>query len=242
MPLDGSAPPKRSRPAPEDEFQAAFSPDGSIVFHAVRERHRAAATCTRSRPPEASGPASRADAQQPRAALSPDGRSLLYRVGRPGRQHGAGHATPLGDTGWDSLTPVFSAPLDHPGGGDWSPMALGAMGGGTPHSSRERGRSGQRVLAEIGPQPRPSTLAAEGVHRTVYYSGARDYGTLHVIHVVPWKAGRSARRLIPEGPTYQDVPGSPSASWETSSTLCWPTGRAHPARGALRKESSAAGR
>jgi eukaryotic-like serine/threonine-protein kinase len=204
MPLDGSAPPEALSTGPEDEFQASFSPDGKhIVFHAVvsgsqRDMYQvpfAGGKRTRITVPTQNNLAPR---------ISPDGRSLLYTVwGDQGDNTVRAMRRPPGDTGWDSLTAVFSVPSITPGGGDWSPDGRWvSWAEGRRILRANADGSSQRVLAEFGPNLAPFYTRWKGDSRTVYYSGVRNDGT-YVIDAVPAEGGVVREAAHSEGPTYQ---------------------------------------
>jgi Tol biopolymer transport system component len=204
MPLDGSAPPEAISTGPEDEFQASFSPDGKhLVFHAVvsgsqRDVYQvpfAGGKRTRIALPTLNNLAPR---------ISPDGRSLLFTVwGDQGDNTVRAMRRPAGDTGWDSLTPVFSVPSITPGGGDWSPNGRWvSWAEGRRILRADADGNNQRVLADVGPDLAPFYTRWKADSRLVYYSGVRNDGT-YVIEAVPVEGGTPREAAHSEGPTYQ---------------------------------------
>jgi eukaryotic-like serine/threonine-protein kinase len=204
MPLDGSAPPEPISTGPEDEFQASFAPDGKhILFHAVvsgsqRDVYQvpfAGGKRTRIALPTLNNLAPR---------ISPDGRSLLFTVwGDQGDNTVRAMRRPPGDTGWDSLTPVFSLPSITPGGGDWSPNGRWVSWvEGRRILRADADGSNQRVLVDVGPDFAPFYTRWKGDSRTVYYSGVRNDGT-YVIGAVSAEGGAAHEVAHSEGPTYQ---------------------------------------
>jgi Tol biopolymer transport system component len=204
MPLDGSAPPEPLSTGLEDEFQASFSPDGKhIVFHAVvsgaqRDLYQvpfAGGKRTRIAVPTLNNLAPR---------ISPDGRSLLFTVwGDKGDNTVRAMRRPPGDTGWDSLTPVFSVPSITPGGGDWSPNGRWVSWlEGRRILRADADGSNQRVLVEVDSDFAPFYTRWTADSRMVYYSGVRNDGT-YVIDAVSADGGAAHEVAHSEAPTYQ---------------------------------------
>jgi Tol biopolymer transport system component len=203
MPLDGGTPPELLSAGPEDEFQPAYSADGSFVgFHAARS----GSTRDLYVVPSTGGRRSRIEVPtQNNLAphFSPDGLSVLFSewpaVGVP-----LIHAVrrPARDSGWSRTTPLFTIPAT--GGGDWCPGGKWiAYLQRTQLARADADGKNPQTLANFPPDFTPFFTRCSQDGRSAYYSGLNVDGR-YVIYQVPLTGGRTREVAHSEGPSYQN--------------------------------------